>query len=207
MTLYEIATGQPRRTFGHKLTPAVKDDLPDDMYYTPYYALPQAKSEGNFALSPDGRLLALAGADGSIPVLDAFTGKELAHFRGHTGVVNALAFAPDGKTLVSASADTTALVWDVSKLKRLTAAAKAPSPAELTAWWQALADSDSGKAFAVMGDFVAAPNRPWPFSGSRSNQPRCPPRNASRNCSRNWTTSPSRYATGPPGSCLRSAIC
>ena len=34
-------------------------------------------------------------------------------FRGHTGVINAFAFGADGKTLASASADTTVLTWDL----------------------------------------------------------------------------------------------
>ena len=35
-------------------------------------------------------------------------------FSGHSGVVNAVAFAPDGKTMVTGSADTTVRLWDVA---------------------------------------------------------------------------------------------
>jgi WD40 repeat protein len=39
----------------------------------------------------------------------------LHEFPGHSGGVFALAFTPDGKRLISGSADTTALVWDVAE--------------------------------------------------------------------------------------------
>ena len=37
-----------------------------------------------------------------------------ATLRGHTDVVEALAFSPDGKTLATGSADTSARLWDVA---------------------------------------------------------------------------------------------
>jgi WD40 repeat protein len=43
---------------------------------------------------------------------DVFTGQELARLEGHRGWVTYLAFAPDGKTLASGSADNTVLIWD-----------------------------------------------------------------------------------------------
>ena len=51
-------------------------------------------------------------------MLDVWTGKERIVFKGHTGAVNAVAFAPNGKTLASASADMTALLWDVTRIAR-----------------------------------------------------------------------------------------
>jgi hypothetical protein len=111
----------------------------------------------SFAVAPDNRLLAIAGLNGPVHVWDVLSGKELHTLKGHTAAVAALAFAPGGKTLVSASHDTTALVWDVTKIARPTPRPKAPQPRDVEAWWQALAQTDGAKAVAAMSDFHSAP--------------------------------------------------
>ena len=67
---------------------------------------------------------------------DTVTGREAAALKGHTAAVNSVAFAPDGKTLASASADTTALIWDVKKIGRPAVKARVPERADLEKWWQ-----------------------------------------------------------------------
>jgi WD40 repeat protein len=81
------------------------------------------------ALSADGKLLALGEVDLTrgpiarpckIRWWDLETGKEAASAAAdHQGSVQALAFAPSGKTLVSAGADRTVRVWEVSTGKQL----------------------------------------------------------------------------------------
>ena len=78
------------------------------------------------ALSPDARLLAVAGHlvgrredKAAIRLLDLHAGIVIALLRGHTNVVNALAFSRDGRLLLSGSTDGTARVWDMRT--RLTA--------------------------------------------------------------------------------------
>lgn len=77
------------------------------------------------ALSPDNSLLAVGGMMatftgnnheevGRIRLIDFRTGDVLALLTGHTNVINALAFSPDGRRLISGSADNTARIWDVS---------------------------------------------------------------------------------------------
>ena len=87
---------------------------------------PSARSRPGFrpqlAISPDGTVLAVAGADNasgdtSIRLWDVATGRELSPLRGHHGVVQSLAFFPDGKRLLSGSSDTTALVWELSTVQ------------------------------------------------------------------------------------------
>ena len=74
----------------------------------------QAGHPKRMALSPDGRLLALAAQDGTIRLWSATKFKELRKLRGHDGAVTALAFSPDGRLLASGSMDATVLVWDVA---------------------------------------------------------------------------------------------
>lgn len=70
--------------------------------------------------SPDGKRLALAGPSEPGPaaplvVLDWPSGAARQAFVVPGGVPGVMAFAPDGKALVTGSPDTTAIVWDTSK--------------------------------------------------------------------------------------------
>ncbi len=66
------------------------------------------------AFSPDGKRLAAGGA-WTVRVWDIDSGRSAGPFEGHRGKVTSLAFSPEGKRLASASADSTVLVWDVSR--------------------------------------------------------------------------------------------
>jgi eukaryotic-like serine/threonine-protein kinase len=67
------------------------------------------------AIAPDGKDLAV-GLGGSntndLAIVDVQTGMRKQNLQGHAGPVNGLAFAADGRTLVSSSADGTVRLWD-----------------------------------------------------------------------------------------------
>jgi uncharacterized protein with WD repeat len=98
----------------------------------------------SLAFSPDGRLLVSTSGDihdrkdvrpGEIKVWDVAAGRELASLAGHGSYVSAVAFSPDGKTLVtSGSYDQAVKVWDVAsrKLRTTLVPNRAPLPFERT---------------------------------------------------------------------------
>ena len=62
---------------------------------------------------PTASALATCGYDKTIELWDAETGKLIRTLEGHNGAVYDVAFSPDGRFLVSASADDTCKVWRV----------------------------------------------------------------------------------------------
>jgi WD40 repeat protein len=78
----------------------------------PMHALPPLASPASAtSLSPDGKQLACACADGKVRLLNVAAGKELSPLEGHKGAVTAVAWSPDGKQLASGGADKTVRVW------------------------------------------------------------------------------------------------
>ena len=67
------------------------------------------------AFSPDGARVAMAINVGSVvEVCDARTGEKLQTLSGHTLPVLSTSFSPNGRQLVTGSADNTAIIWDLS---------------------------------------------------------------------------------------------
>ncbi len=64
------------------------------------------------ALSPDGRRVATANADGTATVWDVSAEHRVHTLAGHEGAVRAVAFSPDGRRLASAGQDRVVKVWD-----------------------------------------------------------------------------------------------
>jgi WD40 repeat protein len=94
--VYEPATGRPRQRI------------------TDPSGLPLNNA---FALAPDGATLALIDRSGSLRFWNTATGRERTPSAGHSGPIMQMAFAPDGKTLTSASLEKVC-VWDVAEHKQ-----------------------------------------------------------------------------------------
>jgi WD40 repeat protein len=77
-------------------------------------------ARNGFALSPDGKHFATGHQHDAVARLgDVATGAEVRQFRGHSGGIFAVTFSPDGKQLVTGSADKTIRLWDVQTGKEL----------------------------------------------------------------------------------------
>ncbi|WP_282012213.1 caspase family protein [Nitrospina watsonii] len=66
------------------------------------------------AVSPDSHRILSAGADGTLLLWDAATGKILKTFSGHEGAVQVVSISPDGRLAASGGADTTVRLWNLS---------------------------------------------------------------------------------------------
>jgi len=71
------------------------------------------------AYRPDGRLLATAGEDSVIRLLDPKSGQVIRALVGHMAQVTLLAWSPDGRTLASGSWDGTVRLWDADSGRSL----------------------------------------------------------------------------------------
>ncbi len=138
------------------------------------------------ALSPDGRTVAIAHGggrmmgpmgptDGGPAVLELWelaSGRRRARFTGQAAGVSCLAFAPDGRTLASGSADTTVILWDVTG-RYDTPAAKWTAK-DLDAAWATLAQPDGEASFHAQRGLIASPGEAVAFL-SKHLRPAPPP--------------------------------
>jgi hypothetical protein len=139
--------------------------------------LPCGSGHGVVAFSPDGKTFAWGSLTGEVWLLETASKQLRQKFSGHITFVSSLAFSPDGWVLVSASADTTAIVWDVTGLK--SHATTAPlSRDRLGSLWSDLANLDAEKAGRAIWRLAADPKYAVPFIVERLRE--LPPGDAQR---------------------------
>jgi WD40 repeat protein len=98
-------------------------------------------------------MFATGDSDGTVKLWETMTRKERAHFTGHRAFIHGLTFSPDGRTLASASMDSTGLLWDMRGLGSL------HLPIDGKKCWLALADGDAAKSFRAIADLSADPEQ------------------------------------------------
>src|SRR5262249_10810690 len=118
--------------------------------------------------SRDGALLAARGPGNAVRVWEMPSAQEIGVFKGHVGAVNAVSFASHARSLASASADTTLLVWDLGLIK------PGPKPAvveldakQMEVLWDDLVGADAVKAGKSIQTLAAAPNQSTPYLRER----------------------------------------
>src|SRR5262249_44331856 len=117
LLLYDLATGKAGR----------RVEIPEGRYGNP-----------GLAISPASPTLAVGDESGTISLVELASGKLRRRLAGgHQGGINVLLFSRDGERLISGSADTTALLWDLTG--RLHTPPKPLRAAELDACWSGLA--------------------------------------------------------------------
>jgi RNA polymerase sigma factor (sigma-70 family) len=158
LSVYETATGERRCQFGKAADGASRRPVAMVMVNNMVYDVLGTGQDVPVGLtfSQDGRVVAASNTEPAIRLWDTVTGKELGQLQGHQGNVVSLAFAPDGKRLISGSLDTTALLWDVAgSLKSEPPSASLEAKA-LEAAWADLAGKDAVKAFEAMRQLRSA---------------------------------------------------
>jgi WD40 repeat protein len=164
VSLWEVASGKERAVIGKPLPPVPPPPAQQAFVVAARGGpAPLSASAHTLSFSPDGTLLAFRGPDRTICICDVGTGTEVGRFHGHDGVVAALAFAADGKTLASGSADTTILLWDVASLKRDMARPAAVAAEDAKAAWAELIGDDAAKAFQALRRLAGSPAQAMPL--------------------------------------------
>jgi WD40 repeat protein/class 3 adenylate cyclase len=109
-----LETVQPSADFTGPWRVVLRDAVTHDVEETVTISAKQAADLSTYALSRDGKWLALGFGDGKVSVVNIASGHEGVMSRRHDGAVESLVISPDDATLASGGDDTTIKIWDLS---------------------------------------------------------------------------------------------
>lgn len=124
----------------------------------------KADEEAVGALAWSSGATRLVASQGSVIRVWDMTGKQLSLLRGHEAPVRDLAFSPDGRLLVSASEDGSALVWEVPPATTRLRTTPVPWNADS---WEHLASDDASRAFLAIRALRSRPEEAVKLLGTR----------------------------------------
>lgn len=128
------------------------------------------------SVTPDGKLAATAGRDGTARVWDVATGKLLHTFRANLGAVNAVSLSPDGKRLAVGDRDEVRVfdlaagkkVWEAEGHSQLTQVAFSPDGGTVAVGGGSLTvhlyDAGTGKPIRKLVGYTGGMNAAWHFA-------------------------------------------
>lgn len=112
-----------------------------------------------YFFSPDGCILAAGGyGQTSIYLWNAHSGKLLGTLDGHDSWIMDLAFSPDGRSLASASYDTTVLIWDIARHRPRDQEAEL-AEGEGEKCWSEMAGDDAMVAYTAIHKLAKSPKQ------------------------------------------------
>jgi WD40 repeat protein len=115
-----------------------------------------SEQDPDVALLPDGKLLVLD--RGVLSLHAADTGKILLRINKYEGEISCFSLSRDGKRLLSAGYDTTALVWDLpAMIAQAVLTGPALGPKELEIAWADLGDIDAARAARAIELLATSP--------------------------------------------------
>ena len=71
------------------------------------------------AISHDDRYVAVGTWSGGVKLYELGSGQLITHFKGHSGMVQSMAFDPEGKKIFSSAEDGTIRIWDIDTKKEV----------------------------------------------------------------------------------------
>jgi WD40 repeat protein len=114
---------------------------------------------GVTCLAPDGRTLYVGYNNGQIGGFEVATGQLRRTLSGHRSHLWTLSFRADGRRLLAAGQESSALVWDVTLAGAARPRKEPVSAADAEKFWQTATSQDAVAAFAALAELAAAPDR------------------------------------------------